>query len=831
MAGALSWYLALAAAGAACLYPAALLFGALPSRGVLYARPLALALLAYLAWLPGASGAGYGAWTAWAALAALAALSAALAWRRPELSRAIRSRRGLIWRGEALFLALYALLALVRSRAPDAAGTEKPMDLRLLSALDGAPGLPPGDPWFAGEPVSYYYLGHVAVDALAALSGTGVGAAFTLGVVTAGACAALACCGLATDLLGLRPGAPGPEAPGRARRAAPSLAAAVSAAALLWLAPLAGALELAGANGAGRGLIAALGVEGLPGPEGAGALVPDRFWWWWDATRLLPGVIAEFPAFSLLLGDLHAHLLALPLAVACAALAAADFAGRRPLAARRWLADPARLALAAALYAALAMTNSWDVLTWGALWLLAAAAAEAREGRAWPLALLDALRYLAPPALGALALALPFALALERPALGLALVADGGSEPLRFALFWLAPALAVALAALRVRPRAGRALLARGLGVACLPVAAWAAATLFTAGPGPLGERGSGWLTIAALVLAAGGAGALAARADREGRGAPAAALGLAAAAAGLVLLTELLFLEDAFGTRMNTVFKLWFHAWLLLALAAGVAWGAAASERGAAAPPAPAPAPGRRALARGAAALSACGLLVIFASLAYAPAAAVARAREGQVPSLDALAYLDRAAPGEAAAVRWARSELAPRGALMLEAVSPSYGSGNRVSAASGVPTLLGWPGHQLQWRRDPPLAELSALIGRVYAEGASEEVRRLLAARGVTHVYLGPEERRRRRRRSRSGGRRRLRRRPAPRTTRRWSCARRAGRNRRPSGGRSRGRAPRPSSCRGSWRRAGASRTARPDRAPRGWRGARRRGSPPAR
>ncbi len=745
MADALSWYAALAAAGAASLYPAALLFRALPSRGVLYARGLGLALLGYLAWLPGAVGPGYGAWTAWAALWALLALSASLAWRRPELSRAIWSRRGLLLRGELLFLGLYALLALVRSRAPDAVGTEKPMDLRLLSALDGGSGFPLGDPWFSDEPVSYYYLGHVSVDALAALAGAGVGSAFTLGVVTAGAVAGLAACGLALDLLSLRPSARPPGAGGRPRWLAPALAGTVATAALLWLAPLAGALEVAGANGVGRGLVSALGIEGLPGPEGASALVPDRFWWWWDATRLLPGVIAEFPAFSLLLGDLHAHLLALPLAVACLALAAGDFSGRAPLSPRRWLAEPLRLVLASALYAALAMTNSWDVLTWGGLWLLAAAAALARAGWPWPLALLVGLRYLALPALGAIVLALPFAIALERPALGLALVAGPGSEPLRFALFWLAPALPVALASLWLRPAAGRRALALGIGIASLPVAAWAVATILTAGPGPLAERGSGWLTLAALVLAAGASGALAVRADREGRGAVAAALGLAAAAAALLLLTELLFLEDAFGTRMNTVFKLWFHAWLLLALASGVAWGAAAARWGTDAPRSPEPGHRRRALAWGAAALSACGLLVIGASLVYAPAAAVARDREGQVPSLDALAYLDRTAPGEAAAVRWARSELQPRGALMLEAVSPSYGSGNRISAASGVPTLLGWPGHQLQWRRDPPLAELSALVDRAYAEGATEEIRLLLAGRGVTHVYLGSEERRR--------------------------------------------------------------------------------------
>lgn len=740
MAAAISWYAALALLGAASLYPAALLFRALPGSGVLYARALGLALLCCLAWLPGALGIGYGEEAAWAALAALSALSAYLAWQRPDLGRALRERRRLLATGEILFLALYATLALVRSRAPDAVATEKPMDLRLLSAIDGAGSFPPPDPWFSGEPVSYYYLGHVGVDALAAIASVSVGASFTLGVVTAGAVAGLAAWGLAYDLAAHRAGS-APEAGGRISRLAPTAGAAVAAASLLWLAPLAGALEVAGANGWGRGLISALGVEGLPGPQGASALVPERFWWWWDATRLLPGVIAEFPAFSLLLGDLHAHLLALPLGVAALALAACDFLGTEPLSPRRWLREPLRLVLASALYAALAMTNSWDVLTWGSVWLLASAAALARSGWPWPLALLLGVRHLALPAAGALALALPFAWALERPELGLALVAGGGSEPVRFALFWLAPALPVLLAGLWLRPRASRSALAWGALLGAAPVAAWAGATLVSAGSDPLLARGSGWLTLGALALGAGGSGALALTCDRGGQRAEAAALGLASAAASLLLATELLFLSDAFGTRMNTVFKLWFHAWLLLAASGGVAVGAALARPR---PAAGEPSPGST-YRRAAAALSAAGLALVLASLAYAPAAAVSRDREAQVPSLDALSYLDRTAPGEAAAVRWARSELLPGGALMLEAVSPSYGGGNRVSAASGVPTLLGWPGHQLQWRRDPPLPELGALIDRAYSEGATEEVRRLLRERGVTHVYLGSEERRR--------------------------------------------------------------------------------------
>ena len=48
-------------------------------------------------------------------------------------------------------------------------------------------------------------------------------------------------------------------------------------------------------------------------------------------------------------------------------------------------------------------------------------------------------------------------------------------------------------------------------------------------------------------------------------------ALLLAAAGIGLVLAPELLYLHDSFGTRMNTVFKFWYQAWLLLACGAAV--------------------------------------------------------------------------------------------------------------------------------------------------------------------------------------------------------------------------------------------------------------------
>ncbi|MDP6605312.1 MAG: DUF2298 domain-containing protein, partial [Dehalococcoidia bacterium] len=422
MAEALRWYLALTVAGGAGLLPAAVLFERLRSRGVLYARPLALLLLAYLAWLASNLGvAPYGSGLVAAALALLWIASLAIGWRRRDLLAAIWGQRTLLLVGEALFVALFALFLLVRAQAPDAAHTEKPADLMVLTAVHNAERMPPLDTWYAGERLSYYHLGHTAVDVSARLAAVDLGFTFTLGVATAGALAGAAVFALAGDVLALTP----------SRRRAGSLravtvAGGVAVLSLLVLGTLEGGIELLAANGiGGEGVWGWIGVDGLPPPSGSTGGVPDGFWWWWRATRVVPGTIMEFPAFSLILGDLHPHLLALPLSVLALAVAATAFEGATPLTWRRWLAQPLPLLLSGLLFAGLAMTNSWDAAIYGAIWAAAAVAAGWGIGGA----MLGAVRFMLPPVAVALIAAAPFLATIEGGARGIEFVTDSPVDP------------------------------------------------------------------------------------------------------------------------------------------------------------------------------------------------------------------------------------------------------------------------------------------------------------------------------------------------------------------------------------------------------------------
>ncbi len=714
-----SWYLASLAVLLVGIIPAAHLFDRLPTRGVLYARALGLLATTWLAWTAARFGlVAWGTPLVVGSLGLVACASAVLAWRRPEVRRLLFETRLTLLAGEVVFLLLFLLIALLRSQAPAAYGTEKPMDLMLITAVHQATTMPPPDPWLAGHEVSYYHLGHASADVLARLSHQQPGVAFNLVTASTGATAAVAVAGLALDVAGLA---------GLRRRVARWTAGGVAVASMLLVAPVVGLLAVVSAHGWGRDLVARLGVEGVPPHGGTAGWVPEAFWWWWSTTRVLPGTITEYPAFTLLLGDVHAHLLAMPLAILALALAAQVFEGGRPLTWRGWLRDPARLLLTSLLFAGIAMTNAWDVVTLGLVWATAGLFTASRAGWRPPTSFVLIARWAAIPVLLAIALAWPLLGRLDPPPTGLEVVIGEHSDPARWLAVWLAPILSTTAALLILRPRFDRVAGAVAGGLALLVVAAWAVGAGMEA-PGELRDRGSGWAVLAglaiAIVLLAGWTRAADSARDRG----LATALFLVGAATALVFATELVRVHDAFGYRLNTVFKVWLLAWVTLAAAAGALAGIAidridASARGA----------WRTGFAL------AC-LVVVVASVVTPPAIAVSRRQEGQTPTLDATTYLDSDLPGLRPAAAWARSALDPHEAVLLQAVGESYSEGGLLAALSGVPTLLAWPGHERQWRGEVPEPRRTT-VDEIYAgDGDAAGVAR---AAGVTHVYAGILER----------------------------------------------------------------------------------------
>ena len=170
------------------------------------------------------------------------------------------------------------------------------MDLAYLTAVTKTTHFPPHDPWFAGGQMNYYYLGFVLVAVLVKLTSIVPYIAYNLAVPTLFAFVGAAAF---TVVLGLVGG------DGRRRRRPGVLGAA-----------LLGMLFVAVVGNLGEIRVLADRIEGA---------VPND-WWFWNASRLIhhppgePGPINEFPAFTYLFADLHAHAMALPYTVLLLAL-------------------------------------------------------------------------------------------------------------------------------------------------------------------------------------------------------------------------------------------------------------------------------------------------------------------------------------------------------------------------------------------------------------------------------------------------------------------------------------------------------------------------------
>ncbi len=195
-----------------------------------------------------------------------------------------------------------------------------------------------------------------------------------------------------------------------------------------------------------------------------------------------------------------------------------------------------------------------------------------------------------------------------------------------------------------------------------------------------------------------------------------------------LVLGPEFLYLKDTFGTRMNTVFKFYFATWILWSLAAAYGtidlWNQQSR---------------RKALFR-----SLIALLLFFSAL-YVPFSIWTKT-SGFQPSggqtLDGMAHMAHSNPAEYQAIQWINANLEE--GIIAEAIGGSYSSYARISTHTGLPTVLGWPGHELQWRGG--YAEQGSRmddIALLYKTRVWEEARDIVNNYDIDYVFIGSLER----------------------------------------------------------------------------------------
>ena len=774
----LLWLLTIELLGLLALPLTVALCARFPDRGWGLSKLIGWLLLAYPVWLLASTKLAQFDRTALfitLAAGAVLALGAALRWRG-QYRASLRGALSAILLSEGLFLLVGGFFLLLRLHTPDLWhpiwGGEKPMELTHLNGILRSATFPPLDPWFADGTINYYYYGQYLIATLIKLTGIPVEIAFNLGLAMVAGLIATAAASVAGAVAAL---ALGRERHGRA----PLAFAALGALFVIGMGNLDGAARVIGR---------------LRDPNTA-PFSFDNFVW--GGSRTIDGAITEFPFFSLLYADLHAHVIAIPYTILAVGIGVAivgrglDRVENGPRAQLLALRDmlPA-LALLAVILGALASTNSWDVPTYllvtGAC--LFHALHRRADGRApGALARQFVLAAVATGVTGGLALFLYAPFFTHFQALVGKVARTRVPTPLGQYLdhfgFYIAIVAVVIVGGFAYylpRQRA-RTIMFVGILLACLgtlvalrvtALTAWIAAytRLFGGGyPPPAGTVISditpAVLTFLLVLL-------LTLWVVAWGETALQLPLALLIAAVGVSLGPEIVFVADDLQggdfERMNTVFKFYMQGWTLFALGGvGVlAWLWVRAPRWSLAP-------FRRWKRRerrlNAAALQ--GTLAILlaillgASLVYPVVATPLREAvrydppPGAGPTLDGYRYMEYgtvpneypndqcggslALADDYAAIKWFNEDVAGAPVIAEAAIGPYRGDGSRFAINTGLPAILGWDRHEYQQRPAEGVQRRMDDVRTLYTSNDEAKKLAILQRYHVSYVVVGALER----------------------------------------------------------------------------------------
>lgn len=780
----LSWWLLVTLAGAAALPLAWRMLGSLPDRGYLLARPLGLLAIGFVYWLLNSLGflrndAGS------VVLAALIVLAIGLAVyfrvknysgrEEPDTLGTWWARnRWAIITAEVLFLVMLVGFSAVRAHQNAINSTERPMDLAILAAIVRSDSFPPSDPWMSGYSISYYYFGYAIAAMLTTVSGFFATTTYNLWTATLFALTGLGAFGVVYNLVRVRG----------------SLRAATLTAVLgLWLVAAAGNYltpfvdEAYFNRTATAEQLTFWDVRDRQTPRPGDVPQWDNGFWWHSARviqdRNLDGmgsaydeVINEFPMFSYVLGDNHPHVMSLPFALLSMGIGLS-------LALNRRRADILTGIFCGVLVGSAIFMNTWDtpiyvLLVVGAEGLRRYLAADGRLTVDDGIELLIFLGLI----VGVMIVAyLPFLVSFSSQMSGILpnLIHPTSTQQL-FLVFGAAfPLIALFLGV--EAWRGGRSLnfkLGAGLAGGFLLVLLALVGVMLL-----LGSRSPDWIGrhqqfllqnpdavgemfakriayILTTVLLVAGVFITAARlfGKREGKPAYAVSSGYVFLMVGgallLILTPDYIFLRDGFGSRMNTVFKFYYQAWALLGIASAYGlWSMvdASGER-------PLPRAGRFIIAG-------VGILCILPTVLYP-----LRAINSRMYLETGLADNPNARPitldggqsltntNDYRALICLRDLTADeKGVVVAEYSFPgSYhyfyggiGSG-RTSGITGLPVVLGWQGHERQWRGANYARAVGSRerdIATLYNDLRMDVVTPIIDAYGIDYIVYGHAER----------------------------------------------------------------------------------------
>lgn len=661
------WWLMVLILGWSFMPVTSLLFSGFSDKGWMFSKVIAIAVSGYATWLlvtlkilKFTSAA-----CLWVSLACIAANLGFAALQRPKTAPISAEGKKLIFMEELILFLAFLLWTYIVGFRPQAFGEEKFMDFGFMAAMMRSPSLPAADLWYSQSPINYYYGGQYYAVFLTKLTGTQIAVTYNLMRTLVAAMAFV----LPFSLIRQAASDYFRNAKNRLNLKIRRILSCCAG----WLAGT--AVSLSG------NMHYVIYAKILP-------LFGETDYWFPNSTRFighdpetLDQTIHEFPAYSFIQGDLHAHVVNIYFVLTVLGLLYAWLKQENKEKKNGLLQLP--LLMGGLFLGIFQWSNAWDFAIYYVVICGVCLFGNLKWSQSWKQGILISAGQWTETLLLSFLVSLPFTLTFDSGMAQGVRLTQNHSALYQLCILWVFPVLAVLIYLIALALEQGT----------CRPLQ-WLSATdtadIFTA----------------VLCLCA----------------------------IGLILMPELVYLRDIYektAARSNTMFKLTYQAFILFGLCMGFIFIRFLSNHS-------------RRWMQG---FGLIGTLCLLLTSGYTPTAI--RQWQGNIfhrnryLGLDATAFLETSYPEDAPAIRWLLEHI-EGSPVVLEANGSSYSSYCRVSAMTGLPTVLGWYTHEHLWRNDTgDLNEKSRQIEVIYTSREEKEVRRLLSQFQVSYVFIGQMER----------------------------------------------------------------------------------------
>jgi YYY domain-containing protein len=249
---------------------------------------------------------------------------------------------------EIVFVSSFIIFCIIRSFTPATEGLEKLFDMSLINGILGSDKMPPKDPWYSGYNVNYYYFGHFIVATLTKVS-------FLPSYVTFNLSLAMIYSIMAIEIFSI----------------SYNITQKIKFGFLgmflfIFLSNLLGFLqiltffkqELVGFFGKNFDIEYAMTCCHDPKQNFLNFLLTFPVW---SSTRVIPNTINEFPYANFMFGEVHSHILSLPMQLLLIGILLCLYKSKKY--------SFSLILISALVLSAIYITNSWDVPTYFALFI------------------------------------------------------------------------------------------------------------------------------------------------------------------------------------------------------------------------------------------------------------------------------------------------------------------------------------------------------------------------------------------------------------------------------------------------------------------------------